>query len=336
VGARVVTFDPCTYDERGELWNALPSSMRACIEARSAGSLEGMAAAHASGERFEAALLDSIHTEEHVFAEFELASKLVCKGGLILVHDAVLEAGTVARALERIDAAGYGVTRLWTAEAGVVEGERAGLAVIENRRRGEPVSALPATELCELARKYGCDKEPSLAHGYTPFYHALFSERRRDVARLLEIGIGVPDVMTGVPGYARGASLRMWRDYFPNAEIHGVDVRPDALFADERIATHLCDQSRRDDLDALLRRIEDPFDIVIDDGSHETEHQLVSAAALIPHVKAGGIYVIEDAKEPERLVSELGVMGYEATAHRFHHAWDDTLVVVRCGLAPLE
>jgi cephalosporin hydroxylase len=142
--------------------------------------------------------------------------------------------------------------------------------------------------------------------------------------------------MTGVPGYARGASLKMWRDYFPNAAIHGVDIRPDALFEDDRIATHLCDQSRRDDLDALLRRIEGQFDIVIDDGSHETEHQLTSAAALLPHVKAGGTYIIEDATEPERLVNELAAMGHEATAHHFHQTWDDTVIVVRRGLAPLE
>ena len=185
------------------------------------------------------------------------------------------------------------------------------------------------SELCALARKYRCDKEPSLTHGYTPFYHALFAPIRERVERLLEIGVGVPDVMTGVPGYERGASLRMWRDYFPNARVHGIDVRHDALFEDERITTSLCDQSRPDELEALARRFERPFDIVIDDGSHAIEDQIVSAASLVPHVAPRGIYVIEDVTDAGRVVSGLAALGFEASAHHFGCAWDDTLVVVR-------
>jgi hypothetical protein len=41
----------------------------------------------------------------------------------------------VAGALRRIEQVGYGVTRLWTAEAGIAEDDGLGLAVIENRRR---------------------------------------------------------------------------------------------------------------------------------------------------------------------------------------------------------
>jgi hypothetical protein len=187
------------------------------------------------------------------------------------------------------------------------------------------------TSLCELARKYRCDKEPSITHGYTPFYHALFSPWRDDVDALLEIGIGVPDVMTGVPGYEPGASLRMWRDYFPNAHVHGIDVRPDALFEDERIATHLCDQANRFELEALMRRLERKFDIVIDDGSHAIEHQLVSAGALLPHVRAGGYYVIEDVTDSRPVVERLAAMGFDTTVHSFGRTWDDTLVVIRVG-----
>ena len=83
-----------------------------------------------------AILLDSLHTEEHVWAEFQLATPLLCAGGLILIHDACYANGTVEGALRRIERAGYGVTRLWTAEAGVREDDRLGLAIVENRRRG--------------------------------------------------------------------------------------------------------------------------------------------------------------------------------------------------------
>ena len=135
VGARVVTFDPYSHPERDELWATLPETTAQCIEPRAMGSLEGMKEAIARGERFDAALLDSIHTEEHVWEEFRLAAKLVCPGGLILIHDARYVGGTVELALQRIEQSGYGVTRLWTAECGVQEDDGLGLAIIENRRR---------------------------------------------------------------------------------------------------------------------------------------------------------------------------------------------------------
>ena len=132
---RVVTFDPFVYPERAELWAALPASLRDCIEQRTIGSLEGMAAAIQSGERYEAALLDSIHTENHVWAEFELALQLVCSGGLILIHDSQYALGNVDQALLRIEAAGYNVSRLWAADSGMAEDDHLGLALIVNRRR---------------------------------------------------------------------------------------------------------------------------------------------------------------------------------------------------------
>lgn len=134
-GGRVVTFDPSPHPDAEELWTALPGPMRGCIEHRAADSLSGLRAALDAGEQYEAALLDTLHTEEHVWAEFQLASRLVCRGGLILIHDVTFAHGTVEAALRRIERAGYGVTRLWTAEGGVPEDDHLGLALIENRRR---------------------------------------------------------------------------------------------------------------------------------------------------------------------------------------------------------
>lgn len=132
-GARVVTFDPNDMPERHVLWESLPAQMRSCIEERRTGALEGMAAAVAAGERYHAALLDSIHSEEHVWQEFQLATQLICEGGLILIHDAQFRDGTVPQALDRISAAGYGVVRLWSAAEGEPQDDHLGLAVIENR-----------------------------------------------------------------------------------------------------------------------------------------------------------------------------------------------------------
>ena len=132
---RVVTLDPFPHGDRLDLWAGLPDRLRNCIEQRTTGSIEGLRAAIDASERYEAALLDSVHTEEHVWAEFELAVQVVCPGGLILIHDARYRHGTVDRALQRIEATGYNVVRLWCAEGGDVEDDQLGLAVIEIRRR---------------------------------------------------------------------------------------------------------------------------------------------------------------------------------------------------------
>ena len=59
----------------------------------------------------------------------------MCTGGLILIHDACYEHGTVQGALRRIEHAGYGVVRLWSAERGVPEDNHLGLALVENPPR---------------------------------------------------------------------------------------------------------------------------------------------------------------------------------------------------------
>ena len=141
-GAAVVTLDVAAFPERTPLWEGLPPRMRDCIDARQGDSLALMDAALARGERFDAVLLDSIHEEHHVYAEFQRATRLVCPGGLIVFHDPVYPGGTVDRALLRIEADGYGVTRLWTAECGKAEDDGLGLAVVENRlRAGHPAPA---------------------------------------------------------------------------------------------------------------------------------------------------------------------------------------------------
>lgn len=150
------------------------------------------------------------------------------------------------------------------------------------------------TPLCELAKKYGTDKFP----WYTPFYHLLLGQRN-DICRVLEIGIGTPEAMKHVTGYKPGASLRMWRDYFSRAQVYGLDVDARVLFSEERIKTAQADQS---DPAALYRAVwpftSSDFDLIVDDGSHDPEHQVTTFNTLFPLVAEGGLYIIEDVNGP--------------------------------------
>jgi predicted O-methyltransferase YrrM len=134
-GGCVVTIDPYDHPGRQQLWMTLPETYRNCIQPRLVDSFTGMQSAIDQGERYDAVLLDSVHTEEHVWTEFQLALQLVCRGGLIIIHDALYANGTVDAALRRIQTAGYNVVRLLSAECGVAEDDHLGLAVIENRLR---------------------------------------------------------------------------------------------------------------------------------------------------------------------------------------------------------
>src|ERR1700678_3450314 len=87
-----------------------------------------------------------------------------------------------------------------------------------------------------LFTDYGTDKG---TWGYTPYYAEAMEARRFDVKKVLEIGIcGYRDI----PNNVVGASLFVWRDYFPNAAIYGIDNDQRFIFTDQgAINTALAD-----------------------------------------------------------------------------------------------
>ncbi len=156
------------------------------------------------------------------------------------------------------------------------------------RLREETRVFFSARDLTSLARIYQTDK--CGRHFYTPVYSHWFSDLRFKSVRLLEIGIG---------GYAKsrmgGNSLRMWKSYFPNGIITGIDIYDKTDLAENRIRIYTGNQADAD----FLNRVSDaegPFDIIIDDGSHMQSHVIKSFVTLFPLMSSGGIYVIEDTQ----------------------------------------
>lgn len=149
-------------------------------------------------------------------------------------------------------------------------------------RRAMARAGDPPTSLGELAKKYGTDKGPA-EHNYTPLYDNKFWLHRYDELTLLELGIW------------RGASVRMWREYFTNATIIGLDRHAAATNALQRddIVTVKADQNDSEAINEL-GSLYGPLHIVIDDASHISSKTIQSFRLLWPHVAPGGIYVIED------------------------------------------
>jgi hypothetical protein len=119
-------------------------------------------------------------------------------------------------------------------------------------------------------------------HGYHRFYPWFLKEFRGKPVRLLEIGID------------RLGSVQLWRRYFPQGlELHGID-RDEKAFEDKSVKLHKVDQGSAAELGEFVARVGTEFDIILDDGSHVPEHQLLSLKLLWKLVAPGGIYIVED------------------------------------------
>lgn len=143
-------------------------------------------------------------------------------------------------------------------------------------------------ELTKLANTAHTDKgtEFGESHCFTEFYEPYFREMRSRGERLKILEIGVQT----------GSSLEMLQNYFPLADIYGLDISMDLCdrtFSD-RVHLFKGDQNSKENLDELAKITGGNFDIVIDDGSHMFEHQFHSLLYLMDYVSKDGFYVLED------------------------------------------
>jgi hypothetical protein len=144
--------------------------------------------------------------------------------------------------------------------------------------------------LSEISKKYPTDKD--FTHNYyNAVYEKFLSPIRYNVRSVCEIGIGgFYKEMNWVPGN----SLKVWRDYFPNAQILGLDiVRHDDIQDLDRITLDQIDQSKKDQIIQYSNRMKD-YDLIVDDGSHNVYHQQITLAYLLNSLHSGGIYILED------------------------------------------
>lgn len=164
-------------------------------------------------------------------------------------------------------------------------------------------------ELARLCHKFGTDKgeaaqtfgEHTLkrtVHNYSEFYDFLFSNCRQTIGRVFECGIGTNNEFLassmgkrGVPG----ASLRVWREYFPNAQIVGADIDENCIFEEPRISTYQVDQTNPESIKNMWADIGGgAFDLIIDDGLHTFVGGKVLFENSIACLAENGHYIIED------------------------------------------
>jgi hypothetical protein len=117
-------------------------------------------------------------------------------------------------------------------------------------------------------------------HGYNRFYDRFLIPLINKEMILFEIGVDA------------SRSLKMWNDMFKKGKIYGMDIG--FSFIHEKGEVFKGDQSNKLDLKKIVRNIKSA-DVIIDDGSHVPEHQLISFNYLFYKLlKFGGVYIIED------------------------------------------
>lgn len=159
-------------------------------------------------------------------------------------------------------------------------------------RQKQKLKLLAARSLDEMARICGTNK--AFVQGFMDYYEREFREIRKQPATLLEIGIGGWDDEKGYSVPTKGGeSLRMWKAYFPNGSINGIDICDKRPHEEKRIRTFQGSQTDEQFLRKVVCEIGQP-DIIIDDGSHICSHVITSFETLFPLLAPGGIYAIED------------------------------------------
>ena len=165
--------------------------------------------------------------------------------------------------------------------------------------------------------------ESPIGHTYGDSYQEIFNNyEKNSEINLMEIGV------------QRGGSLKAWRDFFPKANIYGVDII-DVILPEYRM----------DDVTYIFKDIKDPsvteqlkdikFDIIIDDGSHQFPDVLAVWNTYVPQLNKGGVLVVEDAQAPEQWLQHLSSItppGYSVSARDLRggglYSGDNYLIVV--------
>ena len=146
-------------------------------------------------------------------------------------------------------------------------------------------------EISKLEREFLSghhNRSHKLLH-YFEVYNRHFEKFYNKDINIMEIGVN------------EGGSLQLWKKMFsPKSKIIGLDINPNCKsMEDEQIDIYIGDQSNREFWSKIKSEIP-KLDILIDDGGHTMEQQIVTFEEMFPHVKDGGVYLCEDVQTSYR------------------------------------
>jgi len=131
-------------------------------------------------------------------------------------------------------------------------------------------------------------------HCYLPLYQTLLESKKETATTILEIGIG--NMLE-----KNGDSIKLWKDYFTNATIYGIDVMPerfirDDLLNEDRVILYPSSDAYYDFFFNLNFLDKITFDVMIDDGPHTLDSMKKFIKLYLPLMKEDGIFIIESVQ----------------------------------------
>lgn len=142
------------------------------------------------------------------------------------------------------------------------------------------------TKLEDIIENHATDKNTT--HSYLPVYQELFEEKQLSATNVLEIGLG------------HGGSIKLWNDYFPNADIYCLDINTSwgvrCNLNSPRIHLQLRDAYTEECVSSFQAG---SFDIIVDDGPHTLESMVFTVEKYSSLLKPDGILVVEDIPKLE-------------------------------------
>lgn len=162
------------------------------------------------------------------------------------------------------------------------------------------------------------DSDKGSVHSYiSDYYEEALKPYRHTAKSILEIGV------------LNGASTRLWREYFINAGIVGIDITPQQP---EPGIAYICGDAYHNDTILLF---EQQFDVIIDDGPHTLESQLYFILHWYSKLKPGGLMVVEDIQSDSdavRLITLAQQKDYQAKLIDLRHIkgrYDDLILEIK-------
>jgi hypothetical protein len=146
------------------------------------------------------------------------------------------------------------------------------------------IQAIPSLESLDIYKSYLASPYLSLKHsGYFQVYEELLSKYRGRNITFVEVGV------------LNGGSLFMWRNFFgPDARIIGIDFNPLAKrWENDGFEIHIGSQSDPKFWTNFFDEI-GMVDVLLDDGGHTNEQQIVTTHQSIPFIRDGGLLIVED------------------------------------------
>ena len=183
-------------------------------------------------------------------------------------------------------------------------------------------------ELTKIAKRIG-RSDKATSHCYTEFYGPLLEPRRDSIRNVLEIGI------------SDGGSLLMWHEYFPNAEIYGVDTRDFVNVSlkdlEQLPRMHLYFEDAYST--AFIKKLKGiKFDMMLDDGPHTQESWTYFLEHYRKLLAPDGIMMVEDIFTPQlaaRLIgtfkgdqNRLSIIDRRATPGAYKEHFDNEIVLL--------